>query len=126
MVEPAGQIIADVGIIGIAACGELRQCQMLAYQQRDPADDVAVESHAFHDHGRMPSAFRRMVGHPRSFADVMQDAAEQQRLYDVHGKANILHDPYYNPNLTMDREDFSESDDLRGLKEGRITVQWRE
>lgn len=72
MVEPAGQIIADVGIIGIAACGELRQCQMLAYQQRDPADDVAVESHAFHDHGRMPSAFRRMVGHPRSFADVMQ------------------------------------------------------
>ena len=53
-------------------------------------------------------------------------AAEQQRLYDVHGKANILHDPYYNPNLTMDREDFSESDDLRGLKEGRITVQWRE
>ena len=79
MVEPAGQIIADVGIIGIAACGELRQCQMLAYQQRDPADDVAVESHAFHDHGRMPSAFRRMVGHPRSFADVMQDAGEQQR-----------------------------------------------
>ena len=73
------QIIADVGIIGIAACGELRQCQMLAYQQRDPADDVAVESHAFHDHGRMPSAFRRMVGHPRSFADVMQDAGEQQR-----------------------------------------------
>ena len=53
-------------------------------------------------------------------------AAEQQRLYTVHGKANILHDPYYNPNLTMDREDFSESDDLRGLKEGRITVQWRE
>ena len=53
-------------------------------------------------------------------------AAEQQRLYAVHGKANILHDPYYNPNLTMDREDFSESDDLRGLKEGRITVQWRE
>ena len=52
--------------------------------------------------------------------------AEQQRLYEVHGKANILHDPYYNPNLTMDREDFSESDDLRGLKEGRITVQWRE
>ena len=39
-------------------------------------------------------------------------AAEQQRLYEVHGKANILHDPYYNPNLTMDREDFSESDAL--------------
>ena len=53
-------------------------------------------------------------------------AAEQQRLYAVHGKANILHDPYYNPNLTMDREDFSEGNDLRGLKEGRITVQWRE
>ena len=52
-------------------------------------------------------------------------AAEQQRLYAVHGRANILHDPYYNPSLTMDREDFSESNDLRGLKEGRITVQWR-
>ena len=52
-------------------------------------------------------------------------AAEQQRLYEVHGRANILHDPYYNPSLTMDREDFSESNDLRGLKEGRITVQWR-
>jgi hypothetical protein len=25
----------------------------------------------------------------------------------------------------MDREDFSEGNDLRGLKEGRITVQWR-
>ena len=49
----------------------------------------------------------------------------RDRLYAVHGKANILHDPYYNPNLTMYREDFSESNDLRGLKEGRITVQWR-
>ena len=56
----------------------------------------------------------------------IRDAEQVARLYEVHGKANILHDPYYNPNLTMDREDFSESDDLRGLKEGRITVQWRE
>ena len=45
--------------------------------------------------------------------------------YDVHGKANILDDPYYNPNLTRDREDFSESDDLRSLKEGRVSVRWR-
>ena len=52
-------------------------------------------------------------------------AAEQQRLYDVHGKANILHDPYYNPNLTRDREDFSESNDLRGLKAGTVTVRYR-
>ena len=52
-------------------------------------------------------------------------ASEQQRLYDVHGKANILDDPYYNPNLTRDREDFSESDDLRSLKEGRVSVRWR-
>ena len=43
----------------------------------------------------------------------------------MHGKENILDDPYYNPNLTRDREDFSESDDLRGLKEGRITVRYR-
>ena len=53
-------------------------------------------------------------------------AAEQQRLYAVHGRENILDDPYYNPSLTRDREDFSESDDLRNLKEGRITVRWRE
>lgn len=53
-------------------------------------------------------------------------AAEQQRLYEVHGRENILNDPYYSPNLTLDREDFSESDDLRGLKEGVVTVRWRE
>ena len=41
-------------------------------------------------------------------------ASEQQRLY-----------PYYNSNLTRDREDFSESDDLRSLKEGRVSVRWR-
>ena len=53
--------------------------------------------------------------------------ADYKRKIEIKGigKANILHDPYYNPNLTMDREDFSESNDLRGLKEGRITVQWR-
>ena len=52
-------------------------------------------------------------------------AAEQQRLYTIHGKENILDDPYYSPNLTRDREDFSESDDLRRLKEGRVTVRFR-
>ena len=52
-------------------------------------------------------------------------AAEQQRLYDVHGKADILDDPYYNPSPTHDREDFSESGDLRNLKEGKVTVRWR-
>ena len=30
-----------------------------------------------------------------------------------------------NPNLTRDREDFSESDDLRRLKEGTVTVRFR-
>ena len=53
-------------------------------------------------------------------------AAEQQRLYQVHGRESILDDPYYNPSLTRDREDFSESDDLRNLKEGRVTVRWRQ
>ena len=52
-------------------------------------------------------------------------AAEQQRLYTIHGKENILDDPYYNPSLSRDREDFSESDDLRRLKEGRVTVRFR-
>jgi GT2 family glycosyltransferase len=44
-------------------------------------------------------------------------AREQQRLYAVHGKENILNDPYYNPSLTRDREDFSESADLRNLRD---------
>lgn len=43
-------------------------------------------------------------------------AREQARLYEVHGKQNILHDSYYNPNLSLDYEDFRESGDLRNLK----------
>ncbi len=50
-------------------------------------------------------------------------AKEQQLLYTRHGRENILHDPYYNPNLTLDREDFSESNDLRGLKEGVVETR---
>ena len=69
---------------------------------------------------------KRRGGDDKDPVQAARFAAEQQRLYDVHGKADILDDPYYNPSLTHDREDFSESDDLRGLKEGRITVQWRE
>ncbi|MBQ7858576.1 MAG: glycosyltransferase, partial [Faecalibacterium sp.] len=42
--------------------------------------------------------------------------AERARLYEVHTRAGVLADPYYNPSLTKDREDFSESDDLRNLK----------
>lgn len=42
---------------------------------------------------------------------------ERRRLYQVHGRENILRDPYYSPSLTKDREDFSESGDLRNLKE---------
>ncbi len=47
-------------------------------------------------------------------------AGEQARLYAVHGRENILADPYYNPSLTKDREDFSESADLRNLKQPQI------
>lgn len=50
---------------------------------------------------------------------------EHTRLYEKHGKDNILNDPYYSPSLTKDREDFSESADLRGLKEGRVSVSFR-
>ena len=53
-------------------------------------------------------------------------AAEQQRLYDRHGRENILDDPYYNPSLTYDREDFSESADLRRLQNGELTVRFRQ
>ena len=64
-------------------------------------------------------------GDERDPAKAARFAAEQQRLYTIHGKENILDDPYYNPNLTRDREDFSESDDLRGLKAGKVTVRFR-
>ena len=64
-------------------------------------------------------------GDEKDPAKAARFAAEQQRLYDVHGKADILDDPYYNPSLTRDREDFSESGDLRNLKEGKVTVRWR-
>ncbi len=40
---------------------------------------------------------------------------EQERLYARHTREGILNDPYYNPSLTKDREDFSESNDLRNL-----------
>ena len=52
-------------------------------------------------------------------------AAEQQRLYDRHGRENILDDPYYNPSLTQDREDFSESADLKKLQSGQLKVRFR-
>lgn len=38
-------------------------------------------------------------------------AQEQERLMERYGE-DLLHDPYYNPNLTYDREDFSENDVL--------------
>lgn len=44
-------------------------------------------------------------------------AGEQQRLTDRFGRAALLRDPYYSPSLTLDREDFSESDDLRNLQQ---------
>ena len=48
-------------------------------------------------------------------------AGEQKRLYDRFGRKAILCDPYYNPSLTLDREDFSESADLRNLKDIKNT-----
>ena len=64
-------------------------------------------------------------GDEKDTAKAARFASEQQQLNDVHGKADILDDPYYNPSLTRDREDFSESGDLRDLKEGKVTVRWR-
>ena len=48
--------------------------------------------------------------------------AERARLYARHGRENILHDPYYNPNLSLDYEDFRESADLRSLKNGGMAL----
>ncbi len=42
--------------------------------------------------------------------------AERARLYEKHGRDALLRDPYYNPNLSLDYEDFRESGDLRRLK----------
>ena len=42
--------------------------------------------------------------------------AEHDRLYAVHGKEHILHDPYYSPSLSLDYEDFRESGDLFNKK----------
>ena len=44
------------------------------------------------------------------------------RLYERHGREAILHDPYYNPNLSLDYEDFRESADLRNLKNGGMPL----
>ena len=63
-------------------------------------------------------------GDEKDPAKAARFASEQQRLYAIHGKENILDDPYYNPSLTRDREDFSESDDLRKLKEGKLCVRF--
>ncbi len=38
-------------------------------------------------------------GDEKDPAKAARFAAEQQRLYTIHGKENILDDPYYNPNL---------------------------
>lgn len=43
-------------------------------------------------------------------------ASEQSRLKQRHEKV-LKADPYYSPNLTLDREDFSENPDHRFLKE---------
>lgn len=42
--------------------------------------------------------------------------AERARLVEKHGREAILRDPYYNPSLSLDYEDFRESGDLRRLK----------
>ena len=47
-------------------------------------------------------------------------AGEQKRLVERFGRQMLLHDPYYNPCLTLDREDFSESSDLRWLQEAKL------
>ena len=48
--------------------------------------------------------------------------SERARLYARHGREKILHDPYYNPNLSLDYEDFRESADLRSLKNGGMAL----
>ena len=45
-----------------------------------------------------------------------------ERAARKHGRETILHDPYYNPNLSLDYEDFRESADLRSLKNGGMAL----
>ena len=49
-------------------------------------------------------------------------ATEQKRLTDRFTRYGLTHDPYYNPSLTLDREDFSESADLRNLKDPQAAL----
>ena len=49
-------------------------------------------------------------------------ATEQKRLTDRFTRHGLTHDPYYNPSLTLDREDFSESADLRNLKDPQTAL----
>ena len=44
-------------------------------------------------------------------------AGKQMCIRDRFTRYGLTHDPYYNPSLTLDREDFSESADLRNLKD---------
>ncbi|MGD9559413.1 MAG: glycosyltransferase family 2 protein [Oscillospiraceae bacterium] len=44
-------------------------------------------------------------------AAALRFSAEKEFLLERYGQA-LFHDPYYNPNLTADREDFSENDVL--------------
>ena len=101
--------------------GEL-EGDLLTLRVRDAGYRVAWTPYARLTHYESKSR----GGDEKDPAKAARFASEQQRLYAIHGKEKILDDPYYNPSLTRDREDFSESDDLRKLKEGSLAVRWRE
>ena len=49
---------------------------MLPHQDAHPSRDVRVESHALHDHRGVTGALCRMIGHERTFADIMQQSGQ--------------------------------------------------
>ena len=80
MIKTRGQFVANIRIIRILTSRKLRQRKMLAYQQRDPPNNVTVKTHTFQHRGRMTGTLRSMIGNPRTLADIVQNTSQQQRL----------------------------------------------
>ena len=75
-VHATGERLPHGRIVRVLAGRELRERQMLPHQDAHPSRDVRVESHALHDHRGVTGTLCRMIGHERTFADIMQQAGQ--------------------------------------------------
>ena len=72
------KLTPDRRIFRILACRELGECQMLTHQQRRLGDYRLVKTHAPQNDRHVPRTLGRMVAHARTFADIVQQAGQQQ------------------------------------------------